>query len=210
MKEKELKSIFNRFIEADIQFIVLRGFDEIPNKVTYINDLDILGNISDKGKILNIFKELDYKYYKDSIENNKYLYHALPHDHFRNKTKDLHIDIVYNLSYKSPNQGEWISIDEELQKSIWENKRKVNKLWLYQPSNQDEFIHLVCHSIFDKQEFQLKHINRINYLFKDVNKEDTIKKLNLVFFKFTPYLMSYIDKKDYQNIIKNYLKFKEY
>lgn len=209
-KEIELRSIFKLFEENSIDYIVLRGFNEIPDEVSYTNDLDLLCSEKDKNKIALLFKKLNYSFYKDSKRHNQYLYHALPHFHYRNKRKDIHIDIVFNLSYRSPNKGEWVSVHEEVQESIWANKVSVDNFWDFQPSYLDEFIHLVCHSIFDKKEFRDKDINRINEIYPHIDKSKALYFFNLIFFKYSSTLMEQIDKKEYENIKSNYLKFKDY
>jgi len=209
-KESELKLIFNSLQKNNISYMVLRGFDEIPEDVTYNNDLDLLCKKNDQKKIQQIFSDLKYKFYQDSLLHHTYLYAALPHQHFRNKNKDLHIDIVYNLSYKSPNKGEWVSIHEDLQQSIWHNKRKVDNFWSFQPSHHDELMHIICHSIFDKQEFREKYILRIKQLFPLSNHYQLKQDLELIFFKYTSSLLEQIKKEQFDQIIINYLTFKEY
>jgi hypothetical protein len=209
-KELELRSIFKLFEENSIDYIVLRGFTDIPDKVSYTNDLDLLCSEKDKKKIALIFKKLDYSFYLDSKRNNLYLYHALPHFHYRNKKKDIHIDIVFNLSYRSPNKGEWVSVHEEIQESIWLNKVVVEQFWLFQPSYLDEFIHLICHSVFDKKEFRQKDIQRINEIYLHIDKRKVLYLFNLIFFKYSSTLLEQIDSMEYDSIIPNYLKFKDY
>ena len=209
-KELELRSIFSLFKEKAIDYIVLRGFSEIPDEVSYINDLDLLCSDKDKEKLSDLFKDLNYSFYEDSKNDNLYLYHALPHYHYRNKKKDIHIDIVFNLSYQSPNKGEWVSVHEEVQDSMVLNKISVERFWVFQPSYLDEFIHLVCHSIFDKKEFRDKDINRINEIYVHIDKKRTLYLFNLIFFKYSLKLLEQIDKREYKNIRSNYLKFKDY
>ena len=209
-KEIELKSIFKLFKEKAIDYIVLRDFNEIPDEVTYGNDVDLLCLEKDNDKIALLFKDLNYSFYKDSKITNLYLYHALPHFHYRSKKKDINIDIVFNLSYRSPNKGEWVSVHEEIQESIWVNKISVEHFWKFQPSYIDEFIHLVCHSIFDKKEFREKNINRIDEIYPHIDKNKALYFLNLIFFNYSSKLLEQVDKKEYENIRPNYIKFKDY
>jgi len=209
-KEIEIKKVFNKLIENKIEYIVLRGFLDIPHHVSINNDIDLICSLKEKKQINKLFSDLDYKYHEDSREVNTYLYHAQPHEHFYCKRRDLHFDIVYSLSYRSPNMGEWVSVHEEIQSSIWKNKITNNKFWLYQPSNTDLVVHLICHSIFDKKEFKNKHIKQIEEALSNIDDQRYYYLLELVFFKFTPYLIEYIKGKDYKEIIKNYLQFKEY
>ena len=64
-----------------------------------------------------------------------YLYKALPHIHFYSNKKNLHFDVVNNLSYKSLNNNEWVSVHEEIQKSIWINKLKTSFFWYFSGCN---------------------------------------------------------------------------
>ncbi|NLO17466.1 MAG: hypothetical protein GX118_04680, partial [Arcobacter butzleri] len=109
--------------------------------------------------------------------------------------------------------GQWIPLDQIIQESAWKNKRfeqLTDDFGYWTLSYEDEFVCLISRSIFDKKEFQNGYIKRINELINLINKNDVTEKFNMVFFKFTPYLMSYIEKQNYDEIIKNYLQFKEY
>ena len=56
------------------------------------------------------------------------------------------------------------------------NKISVDKMWMKQPSPEDELIHILCHCIFDKREVSKKYVNRIGELL-DVVDDDTVKTL---------------------------------
>lgn len=209
-KEKELRTIFKLLEDKGVQHLVLRGFNEIPDKVTYSNDLDLLCLAKDKDKLSKIFKELGYSFYSDSKLDYQYFYMASPHYHFLDKKKDIHIDVVFNLSYRSPNKGEWVSVHQEVQDSIWLNKTSVDQFWKYQASYLDEFTHLVCHSIFDKKEFREKDINRINEIYQYVDKEKLLYLFKFIFYRYSQSLLDQIEKREFENILSNYLKFKDY
>ena len=209
-KEVEIKKVFKKLIESRLEYIVLRGYSDIPEQVSIENDIDLICLVIEKEKIHKIFLDLDYRYYQDSRESNIYLYHAQPHDHFYCGKRNLHFDIVYLLSYQSPNRGEWVSVHESIQESMWRNKIRINRFWKYQPSPTDLVVHLICHSIFDKKEFKNKHIKEIEKNLPTIDKERYVILMELIFFKFTPHIISYIEEKNYDAIIKNYLQFKDY
>lgn len=209
-KKYELQDIFTKLQKNKISYILLRGHLDIPCNVSIDNDLDLICKLEQKEEINSFFKELSFKHYEDSKESNIYLYHAKPHDHYYCEKRDLHIDIVYNLSYQSPNKGEWVSVHQVIQDSVWQNIIKSDTLWVYQLSDTDLAVHLICHSVFDKKEFKDKHIAQLEKVIGNINKDKYYYLLELVFFKFTPYLIDLIEKQNYDVIIKNYLEFKEY
>jgi hypothetical protein len=210
MKKFLLKKIFNSFKANNIDYLVLRKQEQIPDKVTYDNDLDLLCKRAQRKKIKSIFLKNHYNFYQDSETQNVYLYGAKPHDHFLNKKNDLHIDIVYSLSYRSPNKGEWVSVDKEIQIDIWNQLIVSDKFWRYKPSAQDELIHILCHCIFDKRKIDKYYKSKIQELLAQVDSALLEKKLSLIFFDFSPKLIEYILNNDTDNIFLNYISFKEY
>ena len=208
-KSEFIDTIFSALRSKDVPYMVLRGFSDIPAKVNLDNDIDLLCMDSYKEPIIKIFKSFGFKYYSDSRITNQYLYQAQPHYHFKSKKADLHFDIVFNLAYKSPNQGEWVSVDQNLQDSIWNNMIKVDESWVFQPSPDDFIIHVLCHCIFDKKNFHAKHVKSIEML-GELNFSELAPKLELIFFKFTPYLIEHLKKGEYNRIIENYIAFSDY
>ncbi len=130
-----------------------------------------------------------------------------------NNNNNILFDLNFQIAVRSLDAGQWIPLDQSIQKSAWKNRRfeQLNEDFGYWTlSYEDEFVSLVARSIFDKNEFQSGYVKRIDELSSIIEKLNVIEKLNTVFFKFTPFLMDYIVNKDYENIIKNYLEFKEY
>lgn len=209
-KRTLIDSIFSRLRSQDIPYMVLRGFAEIPSEVNLHNDIDLLCKNSNKEQIIETFKSLKFKYYIDSKISNQYLYHAQPHYHFTSRKLDLHFDVVFNLAYRSPNNGEWVSVHQYLQDSIWNNMIKVNQSWIFQPHSSDLIIHILCHCIFDKKRFDDKHVKCIENELVYVNIEDLASMLELIFFKFTIRLIQYVQCGRYNDILREYLSFSEY
>ena len=111
------------------------------------------------------------------VDNHTYLYGAEPHYQFVNYGADVKCDIVTGLYYRSTSDPMiWIPINSEVQKSMMVNKISVDKMWMKQPSPEDELIHILCHCIFDKREVSKKYVNRIGELL-DVVDDDTVKTL---------------------------------
>ena len=60
---------------------------------------------------------------------------------------------------------------------------EVDEIWKFQPSPEDELVHLCCHAIFDKRLVKESYSKRIDELFKQaysgkVRAQDLHKELN--------------------------------
>ena len=126
------------------------------------------------------------------------------------KKSDLHLDVCFQMSCRSLNDGEWIPLDESIQKSSFQNKREVESPWLYELSYEDELIHLVTRSIFDKKKFESPYIERIEFLISKIKVDSFSEKCEKVFFKFSSSLISLIEQKKFSEIRIKYLSFKDY
>ena len=207
----EIKKVFKLLNENKLDYILLRNINnEIPLNLKIGKDIDIL--IKDK-KLINLLKKYNFQMISHPHRNNIYLYGVKKFVFMKNYRNNIIFDLHFQIAVRSLNAGEWIPLDQEIQKSAWENKRfeKVDKDFGYWTlSYNDEFITLIARSVFDKREFQPGYIKRIEELKSKIDLKDVEKKLKLVFFKYTPYLLEQIEKKEYKNIIKNYIQFKEY
>ena len=210
MKGLILKEIFKTLEYEKIKFVVLRNHEEIPEMLSLENDLDLLVECKNNEKIKNILFKNNFKQKRNLLDTNTYLYKSKPHKHFYDFNNKIHIDIVNNLSYRSPNNNEWISVHEKIQNSLWQNLIKTDELWLYKPSNKDLLVHLICHCIFDKKIFNNKYQGKIKYLFRNCDTVELKSLLELVFFKFTDRLISMIKDNKIEEIIKEYFAFSDY
>ncbi len=213
INSQELINIFTLLNKNKLEYILLRNINnELPNGLEVGKDIDILVKYEDRIKLLDFFKENKFTEITHPHTNNIFLYGVNKFKFLKNQ-ENLLFDLNFQLTVRSLDAGQWIPLDQIIQESAWNNRRLEqlgNDFGYWTLSYEDEFVVLVARSIFDKKEFQSGYINRINELKKLTDENDVIKKLNMIFFKFTPYLMEYIEDKNYQTIIKNYLEFKEY
>ena len=129
----EFIHLLEQLSEAEVDWIVLRSHDDIRNSLSISDDIDLLVRRSDLVKIASYAKSAGWDTRLDSCWNNQYLYGAFPHFHIVSRKSRLHIDIVSNLSYRSPNKGEWVKVHESIQSSMWENRVTVDAPWKYMP-----------------------------------------------------------------------------
>ncbi len=210
MKVDRLKGLFGDLERERVDWIVLRKHDHIPDKISISEDIDLLCKREQRDGILRTYQSAGYAFHEDPREYNTYLYGAYPHDHFVDKENDIHVDIVYKLSYRSPNRGEWIPVHEELQSDIWDNIVEVGAFWKYKASPVDELIHILCHCIFDKRACLPYYRTLIRELIGHTDTRLLSRKLELIFFSFAPKLVEYILSDDMDGIFEKYITFKDY
>ena len=207
-KKKFLINFFQFLEDNNFDFCVPRGFKDIPENLTITNDLDIIIKNFIKSKILKYLKSLSFDCRIDKFE---YLYGAKPHYHFINKELDLHLDIVDGLYFCSLNDFKtFIPLDDELQISFLSRKRKIDEIWLYQPSYEDELLHLICHCLFDKRKFKKKHIERILEI-KDKIRIDIFRNmLNICFKKADKKIFKLVEKNEFENFYEKFVGLEDY
>ena len=196
--------------EQDVEWIVLRSHEEIHSNLNIYNDIDLLIKKDHLFKVANYAKIMGWHQRLDSCWNNKYLYGAFPHFHIVSIKTGLHIDIVSNLSYRSPNNGEWVKVHELIQASMWANKLTVNEPWKYIPAEVDELLHIVCHCMLDKKDFSDKYRKRIMSLGPYLNDARFKELLGLVFFSYSDVLQKKLTEMDFHQLPQEYTRFSKY
>lgn len=190
------------------QFVVLRGTNEIPDLVSVNNDIDIM--VCGNHVIPYLEKRFNDLNFILHIPRESYMYGAEPHYQFINNQADIKFDIVTGLYYRSPlNRSLWIPVNNEVQKSMIVNKVKVNEIWKFQSSNEDELIHIICHCIFDKQKVSDKYVNRINVLKELVNTDRIKFLLEKVFYASSETIFNQIYDNPI-NLYENYITYTKY
>lgn len=210
----ELINIFKLLNKSGLKYILMRNINkELPSGLEIGKDIDILVNKEDEKEFINFFHSNDYQTIDHPFKYDVFLYGVDRFEFKYNNNNKILFDLNFQIAVRSLDAGQWIPLDQIIQESAWKNKRfeqLTEDFGYWTLSYEDEFVCLISRSIFDKKEFQNGYIKRINELINLINKNDVTEKFNMVFFKFTPYLMKYIEKQNYDEIIKNYLQFKEY
>ena len=215
IETNEVKAIFNLLNNSNLNYIITWNINnELPSNLKVGKDIDILINKKDEKKFVNFFLSHNYHAINHPFKYDIFLYGV---DRFEfkymNKNNQIDFDLVFQIAVRSLDAGQFIPLDKVIQESAWKNKRfeKLSDDFGYWTlSYEDEFICLIARSIFDKRDFKSGYRTRITKLFDIVDKKNIVEKLNLIFFKFTPHLFKYIEDGNYDEIIINYLKFKEY
>ena len=191
---------------TDDNFVTIRNFHHIPEESSVENDIDVL---IPSEYINNLTEELVKVGYRTQIDNLRYLYGAEPHIHYM--TNELHFDIVTGLYYRSSNDlNTFVKINNELTDSMMKNKVKVNGVWRYQPSAEDELVHLCCHAIFDKRLVKESYAKRIDELFNDCDEEKLKWLLERAFYKVSNNIFEDIKNNRTSEIYSSYISFIDY
>ncbi len=207
-KEELIQSTFKSINKITFNsFVTLRNFDLIPNESSIENDIDVLIPKEYLSDVIDAWKN-NYVIYQDQ---NPCLYGAEPHYHFKNTDLGVHFDIVTGLYYRSSNDSNlFVKVNDKLEKSMLKDKIDVDKIWLSQPSIEDELVHLACHCIFDKRKVTQRYEERMNYLFKHCKKEKLINLLEIAFYKTSKLIFQSISLGNSSEIYENYISFTDY
>ena len=215
VKSDELINIFKLLNESKLSYILMRNINnELPASLEIGKDIDILIDKKDEKKFIDFFHKNQYETIDHPFKYDVFLYGVDRFEFkYNNNNNKILFDLNFQIAVRSLDAGQWIPLDQTIQESAWKNKRfeqQSEDFGYWTLSYDDEFICLIARSIFDKKEFQSGYQKRIDELFTMINKDEVIEKLDMVFFKYTPYLMKMIEEKNYDEIITNYLQFKEY
>lgn len=212
IKSQLVTKIFNELDSMGVDYVTLRGFELIPDKISIKRDVDLLVHPDSVSAANKIFIDNGFVIIQTPGEpaNTIYLYDAVPSIFFIHNTLDIAFHLVQELSYRSLNKGEIVPVDKELQTSIFENKRYVDEIWKYAPSFEDEMLMLICRCIYDKKTVSLPYKAKIEKLFGVISPEKLHKYCKLVFQKFTFLLLSLVENKKTEYIVEKYNTFCDY
>lgn len=207
-----INKFFKMLNENEFEYILLRNIDnELPFKLENGKDIDILIKYENFYKFQHLLIRNQFVEKPHPHRSDMFLYGARKFKFYRNKENVL-IDVNFQLMCRSLDAGQWIPLDIVIQRSAWKNRRHVNfngfDCWML--GYEDEFISLIVRSVFDKSEFQLGYKQRIIELIDLIDKNEVRKKMKRVFFSYTNTLLRMIYRHAFDDILNNYLIFKEY
>lgn len=208
----QIIDIFNKLNKSQIDYILIRNISkELPNNLKIGKDIDILVKYEQIDDLRLFFEKNGFKKIPHPHRGNIFLYGVKKFQFYKDGSSVL-FDLNFHLVCRSLDAGQWIPLDQTVQGSAWKSKRfeTKNDFSYWALSYEDEFIALIVRSIFDKREFQKGYTERILELLKLVDIDDVKTKMNLIFFKYTDTLLKQVQNKQFNNIISNYISFREY
>ena len=212
LKSDSIIKLFDAFRSENIECILLRNIaSELPYGLKKNKDIDVLVSDGSGEAAEVVLSSMNFKLVRHPHRFDKRLYN-LPKFRFYKNPHGVYLDVSRKLCCRSLDAGQWIPLDESIQTRAWEARRTVQygALTCDMLSPEVEFVSLLCRCVFDKRTFPPAYVSRIFELYKVVNKEELLGLLQLVFFKFSPRLIEFIDQKKTESIICSYFQFREY
>jgi nucleoside diphosphate kinase len=189
--------ILSLFNENDINFVIIRGFRFLPNKMD--TDIDMVIHPDSYTKFTEICKLLKLKklininspkeYHHEYIKKKKtiikkYYYHPL----ITSKSlegKYYRFDTYSDLFFYKNGEGitnEALVVNSLFKHYLFQNKQQVNNYFIPHPIH--EIILLIYRSIYDKQnKWAKKHMNRVSELLENINTDEFNYFSNMCFSK---------------------------
>ena len=186
------RELFFNFIrelnEANVPYYFMRGFSTLPEHpdgdidlVCGLNHWDSFNEIASK----HLFKEKVHNYgFAEYCDMMLYPYFtpgksdpSITNGRFRiDSYNSLHMNSPYNNF-----ETKW-TISKKFSDYVFDNRIKIESdAYYYIPSVECEITLLVLRDILDlKGKWKQKHINRINFLKSDCNKDDLVDHIEMV------------------------------
>lgn len=120
------------------------------------------------------------------------------------------LDICFQLACRSTNAGEWIPLDQEIQDSVWANRKWDDERQCYTLAPIDEIVHLLARAYFDKKVVTEAYRLRIEELFSDMDESELEHRLGLVFFRASGEVMSCLRSSELDAIMTRVTEFNDY
>lgn len=120
------------------------------------------------------------------------------------------LDLCFQLACRSTNAGEWIPLDQEIQDSVWLNRKWDDQRQCYMLSPIDECVHLLARAYFDKKGVTELYRLRIQELFSGVEESELEHRLGLVFFRAAGEIISCLRSGKISEIVTRVTAFHEY
>ena len=201
----DAEEVFHSLDEAGITYGVLRSIDQLAlKKFIYKNDVDIIvphDNIDNLRKVLKI---LGFRAKSDSLFAYEYLYNAKPHIHFYHPNLKLHLDVCKVLMVRSPDSGQFVSLDNEFQDFAISTIKKTEDYWRYQVSDETMLIYLISHCIYDKRVFKKEYQSIICENRSCFEKRQFLYFLDKIFFENSEFILKNLKEENFGFISELY------
>ena len=152
-----------------------------------------------------------YELVRHPHKNDMRLYGVGAFKMYRSKNGIL-IDVSFQISVRSLDQGQWIPLDKVVQDSAWRNSRlqHLGAVPVRVLRNDDLIVSTLSRLIFDKKEISDDHLSHLQQLLKNSNRESVLEKLRLVFFRYADHLLVKVENGECKDIVQDYLQFCNY
>ena len=211
-KTDKVLQIFSLLNRSSIPYLLLRNTgDELPHNLKIGKDIDVLVAYSHRKKLLEYLFKVGMKSISHPHKADIKLYGVHEFEKFKNND-GLLLDINYEITVRSLDAGQWIPLDQMIQKSAWKNSKVIvmGRMKIPTLCAEDSFVTTLAHCFFNKKTFSTWHQGMLLDLFSKIDVEKVKAKLSLVFYKYTNRLIECIIAHNFDGIVDDYLSFKGY
>lgn len=197
---------------SGIEWILLRNTnDELPEHLDVKKDIDILVKPIDRKAIHDFLMANQFSEIRHPLANDIRLYGVDAFKMYKNPV-GLLIDINFQAVVRSLDQGQWIPLDQSIQRDIWLNRQcaSIGTERVPVPAIEDLFVLTISRCVFDKKDFTIWHRNLLLHALRQCDLRSLMEKLDLIFFKFAPQLIDLVKNDEFDEIIPAYLSFSDY
>lgn len=209
----KVRSFFDMLNNSEICYLLIKNNDDyLPDRLSYLKDIDILIHPKDKSLFHKVMKQNGYLYnpYFGISRRNGYTF-LYPMDDGEWFVKDkMIIEVFYQLNVHALEDNTFLPLDEKINNNIWINRKWDNDKRWYCMDEETLLVYLIARSIFDKKEFTQTYRNEIKKRFYLLHEKNVINQLKLIFFKYTDKLIYLLEKEKFDEIIPSYLQFCDY
>lgn len=213
---EHIRSFFRLCNDTPVRYVLIKNIgDELPDKLKNGKDIDILVHAEDMKAFEELMKENNYRkvVHPCGSENGWRFGYQLEEPVMWEKNniqETFRIDVSDKLCCHSFTEKVWIPLDKEINRDVWEYRYYDEKKQWWRMDDTTTLIYLIVRCIFDKQCFSPEYVAQIEAYQALLNQINVQKKLEKVFFKFTPYLTELLLNKKYDDILKEYVTFTDY
>lgn len=198
--------VLNLFNEYKVEFVIIRGFRFLPDRMDTDIDLVIHPNSYNKfldvckilkeNKIVNNSRPKEYKY-----NNKKFYYDPLvTQKHFTGRYYrfDTYSDLFFYKNGEGPSKNALV-VNTLFKYYLFKNKVKKDNYFIPHPIH--DVILLLYRNIYDKQcNWKKKHTDRIKLLMQDIDEDEFNFYSNMCFTE-TQNVLENIKKNNFKDIV---------
>lgn len=211
-----IHEFFSRLNTSGIQYVLIKNIGgELPDRLKDGKDIDILVHPDSDPAFVRVMQEMDFQRVPHPLGAEAgwsfgYKLKACQFWSQQGTAQLFYIDAFEKLACKSLSPKMWIPIDTCVNDSIWRNRvfDRKNQWWCMDEENLAAYLLIRC--VFDKHTFKKEYIAEIEKREALFQEEAVIRKLQTVFFAYTPRLLALVREKRYYEIFSDYLAFDEY
>lgn len=189
--------------------------NELPDRLTEGKDIDLLVLPDDIEKLRTALEGIGFHRiaaFKGTGNGYRFAYGLIENQIFRKNTPQggLYVDADFALMCMSLQPKIWIPLDKAITRDAFANRVYNQELKCWELDEETRLIYLLARCVFDKHQFTDVYIREIEKRRALMNRRSVAEKLQKVFFRFTPRLISMLNAREYQNIFNAYITFQDY